>query len=181
METWKNVVGYEGLYEISNLGRVKSCARVVEDSRTGTKTLKEKLLTLTVDSAGYCKVTLQDQGRNQVWKVHRLVAEHFCEKYLGCDIVNHIDCNTQNNKSSNLEWTTPKGNTDHMHSLGRAYKAFGEENPACKLSEGDVLEILDLQKVMSHTAISKAYGVARQTVGKIINGKIRKQALDTII
>lgn len=172
MEIWVDVKGYESFYQVSDMGNVRSKDRTVACSRLGTKNLKSRPLKATVDSAGYCKVTLQDQGR-VVWKVHRLVAEHFIGKVEGKEIINHIDNDRTNNRVDNLEWCTPKENTSHMHAQGRNYSASGEDNPACKLTDTDVAEILALKGSQSQSQIAGLYGVSRQHVGKIHNGKIR--------
>lgn len=172
-EIWIDVKGYEPFYQVSNLGNVRSFDRTVACSRLGTKNLRSRPLKATVDSVGYCKVTLQDQGRNTVWKVHRLVAEHFIDKVEGKEIINHIDNDRTNNQVSNLEWCTPKENTSHMHKQGRNYSASGEENPACKLTDTQVVEILGLKGSCSQSQIAALFGISRQHVGKIHNGKIR--------
>lgn len=173
IETWIDVKGYESFYQVSNMGNVRSKDRTVACRRLGTKNLKGRTLTCTIDTVGYCKVTLQDQGRNKVWKVHRLVAEHFIDKVEGKEIINHIDNDRANNRVENLEWCTPKENTSHMHSQGRNYSAAGEDNPACKLTDAQVVEIKSLKGVQSQTQIALLYGVSRQHIGKIHNGKIR--------
>jgi hypothetical protein len=173
MEIWVDVKGYESFYQVSNMGNVRSKDRTVACKRLGTKNLRSRPLKATVDSVGYCKVTLQDQGRNVVWKVHRLVAEHFIDKVEGKGIINHIDNNRANNKVDNIEKCTPKENTSHMHSQGRNYSASGEDNPACKLSDSQIKEIMDLKGKLSQSKIAGMYGVSRQHIGKIHNGARR--------
>lgn len=172
-EKWVDVRGYESYYQVSDMGRVRSKDRTVACSRTGTRTLKGKLLTLNPDSAGYCKVKFQDQGRNEVWKVHRLVATHFLEKVDGKDYINHIDNNRSNNVVTNLEWCTPQENTQHMHVQGRNYAAFGADNASCKLSDEQVKQIRQMAPSHTQAHIASVFGIARQTVGQIISGKRR--------
>ena len=97
--------GYEGYYKISNHGRIKNRF--------------DKILKPANNSRGYLRIDLKINSRRKRFFIHRLVAEHFLEKKFGCNIVNHLDCNPQNNKSENLEWTTLKGNSEHMGRLGR--------------------------------------------------------------
>lgn len=99
MEIWKDIPGYEGKYQISNKGNVKS---LLSD-----KNIKP------FNCNGYLKITLYDNGRKKHKFVHRLVADAFCEKKDACNEVNHIDYNRQNNDSSNLEWITHQGNVRH--------------------------------------------------------------------
>lgn len=106
-EVWMPVSGYEGLYEVSNLGNVKSLK--------GTHKI---LRTKKHSKGGYLSVTLFANGNRKFYLVHRLVAYAFCEKPNGCDIVNHIDNNHANNNAINLEWVTQKQNFDHAVSVG---------------------------------------------------------------
>lgn len=116
-EIWKDIKGYEGYYQISNFGRVKSLPRIIK-SKNFFKT-KEKILKNQENSRGYFRVELKVNGKNQKFFIHRLVAEHFIYKPKDCNIVNHLDCNPHNNMVDNLEWTTMKGNTAYMQKLGR--------------------------------------------------------------
>ena len=107
-EEWIPVVGYEGLYMVSNLGRVKS----LNYKRTG----KEKILTPVTnkkDKQGYYRVPLSKNGEKKNVLVHILVAEAFIPNPLNLPEVNHIDENTLNNNVDNLEWCTKKENANH--------------------------------------------------------------------
>lgn len=107
-EIWKDIDGWEGLYQISNKGNVRSIARA-------------RLLKPQPNSSGYLRVELKMHGKSSRRFVHRLVAEHFVSnpKPNEYAIVNHIDSNPLNNSESNLEWTTPLGNTQHAKQKGR--------------------------------------------------------------
>lgn len=121
-EIWKDIKGYEGLYQVSNLGRVKSLDRVVEQKNNGsyTKTLyKGKILKNHSTPNGYLNVHLSKNGKAS-WKlIHRLVAETFLKKTPNKNIVNHLDNNPKNNKVYNLEWTDYKGNMQYASKQGR--------------------------------------------------------------
>ena len=171
-ESWVSVEGFENLYEVSNLGNVRSCARVVYDQRTGTRTKKEKLLKLTQDSPGYLRVTLyKGTHYKEVWKVHRLVAKHFCVKPVGCDVVNHIDNIKTNNASSNLEWTTALGNSQHMMAQGRKYFPSGDESTSAKITTEQAIEIIRLaSEKVSQRKIGEMFGISQQQVSKIVRG-----------
>lgn len=173
IESWVDVKGYESFYQVSDMGNVRSKDRTVACSRFGTRSLIGRPLKATVDFAGYCKVTLKDQGRNKVWKIHRLVAEHFINKVEGKEIINHIDNNRTNNRVENLEWCTHKENTAHMHSQGRNYSATGEANPACKLTDTQIDKIHNLKGKLSQPKIAAMFGVSRQHIGRIHNGTRR--------
>lgn len=170
-ERWMDVVGFEGLYRVSDHGSVLSCGRTVYDKRTGSRTKKPRLLKLTVDSAGYAKVTLYRGREKSVWKVHRLVATHFCEKAGGNDVVNHLDCDKLNNCWMNLEWTTIKGNNLHAQASGRQRPCIGEKSGTAKLTEEKVLAVLRMcEEKIPQTKIAKHFGISQQQVSKIKNG-----------
>lgn len=111
-EYWKPVVGYEGLYEVSNWGRVKSVKRLVKSPR-GYRTVCERILKPTKDSHGYLCVSLHKEGKMKFVKIHRLVAEAFLDNTDNLPCVNHKDENPLNNVVSNLEWCTYKYNNNY--------------------------------------------------------------------
>ena len=132
-EIWKPVVGYEGLYEVSNLGNVRSLDRVTSfisrtqegKEYTTTRTLKGKLMKQKVNQDGYKEIALCLDGKSKSYKVHRLVAEAFLDNPNNYPIINHKDENKQNNmvwvnknglidyKKSNLEWCTQQYNINY--------------------------------------------------------------------
>ena len=109
-EVWKDIEGYEGLYQVSNLGRVKSLDRTIAHKRFGQCKRKGVILK-QVERRGYLWVDLT--GKNKAVSVHRLVAEAFIPKLKGKNQVNHIDENRSNNRVDNLEWVTPYENMHH--------------------------------------------------------------------
>lgn len=119
-EEWKMIPGYEGLYEVSNMGRVRSLDRITTQINNGTicKTRYKGKVLKGREVCGYIRVHVSKDGCAEALLVHRLVAECFCEKPKGCNIVNHLDCNPQNNKADNLEWTTYSGNMQWASALG---------------------------------------------------------------
>lgn len=102
-EVWKDIIGYEGLYQISNLGQVKRDGRI----------LKQNL-----DGRGYLGLALSKNGKAKTNRIHKLVAWHFVGGFNEGLQVNHIDGNKQNNKSTNLEWVTHKENAIHAVNTG---------------------------------------------------------------
>lgn len=115
IETWKDIQGYEGIYQVSDGGRVKSLART---DRNGF-VRHEKILKPVQNKNGYMRVHLSKDMASEWVSVHRLVATAFLEKPEGCDIVNHKDNNPGNNRASNLEWTTYEGNMQWASAQGR--------------------------------------------------------------
>lgn len=109
-EVWKDIYGYEGLYQISNRGRVKSLDRVVETSKRYT--VRGRILKQG-HTGHYYFVNLAKNGTCENKYIHRMVAEAFIPNIDGCNFVNHIDENTKNNCVENLEWCTAKHNANH--------------------------------------------------------------------
>ena len=133
---WKAVPEYEGLYEVSDSGEVRSVDKMIKCANW--RIHKGQILKGTYNSKGYLRVQLTD--RNGIKKkcfVHRIVALAFCEKPEGCDVVNHLDCNTTNNRADNLEWTTLRGNSQYAARLGRLSKT---EEWKRKIIEGQKLK-----------------------------------------
>ena len=123
MEIWKSIKNFEGYYEVSNFGRVRSVDRKVNaDIKHNDKVIKHgKILKPNLKKDGYLTVDLCKDSIKKTQRVHRLVAEAFIPKVDGKEIVNHINCNTSDNRVSNLEWCTNKENTQYASSLGRMY------------------------------------------------------------
>lgn len=113
-EIWKDIKGYEGLYQVSNLGRVKSLKRILKHKTTygGIYTVKGKILKPKEDK-GYYRYSLSNNGKNKLFFAHRLVAEAFIPNPQHYLIVNHKDENPHNNKADNLEWCTIKYNVTY--------------------------------------------------------------------
>lgn len=114
-EVWKDVSGYEGFYQVSNLGRIK---RVEHVDKFG-HVFKERFLKITSYKRGYARVHLSKNGIAEWILVHRIVAKAFVPQIPGCDIVNHLDNDPSNNAANNLEWTTYKGNMQYAAMQGR--------------------------------------------------------------
>lgn len=125
-EIWKPVVGYEGFYEVSNIGRVRSLARIVECNDGRKRKIKDRILKGSSYSGGYSGVTLHKDGCTKTANIHRIVAEAFVPNPLEKEEVNHKDENPSNNHASNLEWVTHKENLNYGTRQERARKAIVE-------------------------------------------------------
>lgn len=118
-EVWKDIPGYQGYYQISNLGRVKSLQRTITHKPSkkfpnGRVVIyKERELIPSTDSSGYLFVQLYKSGVFKSKRIHRLVAETFLQNDKNCCQVNHKDENKHNNNVSNLEWCTAKYNINY--------------------------------------------------------------------
>jgi len=117
-EIWKDIEGYEGLYQVSNKGNVKSLDRVVR-SKNNSFAIKKGIYRKQYILFGYRKINLynSDSKKYKSYFVHRLVAFAFCSGYSEGLVVNHIDEDKLNNDCSNLEWVTQKKNINHGYSL----------------------------------------------------------------
>ena len=111
-EIWKDIIGYEGLYQISSFGNIKSFDRAVLGKGGKPRNIKGQDIKKRLNK-GYLVVGLNKDGINKLKLVSRLVAIHFIENKDNKPEVNHIDEDKQNNKIDNLEWVTPKENSNH--------------------------------------------------------------------
>lgn len=161
MEIWKDVVGYEGLYQVSNYGNVKRLphtTRFVQNNKERTTTRKGCDMKPLVRSHGYLAVQLWGKGGNKrgfkTFSIHRLVAEAFVPNPNGYKEVNHIDENKQNNRADNLEWCTHKQN---MKS-GTLPQRFSKRTPPT------IIEVLQYDKAGNLVGrYESAYDAERKT------------------
>ena len=110
-EVWKDIVGYEGLYQVSNLGNVKRLSGYRGNGKQYF--VKEHVRKQFANKDGYLRIVLSKNNKTKKFMVHRLVAEAFIPNPMNLPQVNHIDENMQNNCSINLEWVTQKENSNH--------------------------------------------------------------------
>lgn len=113
-EIWKDVIGYEGLYKVSNLGRVKSLARKVNNGR-GVYTRPEKILSQIRVTGGYVSVVLTKDSNSVLTLLHRIVASAFIPNDSCKRTVNHKNGIKTDNRASNLEWATDGENISHSY------------------------------------------------------------------
>ncbi len=117
-EVWKDVVDYEGFYQVSSLGRIKGCERIIKHPKGGNRILKEKFRSLANDTDGYKIVDLYKNGKGKIMKVHRLVSMAFIENPENKSQVNHINGIKYDNNVDNLEWSTSHENMQHAYTTG---------------------------------------------------------------
>jgi len=121
---WKPAPNFEGLYEVSDDGQIRSCDKMIKCANW--RLHKGQIIKGTFNSRGYRVVTLTDKdGKKGRYLLHRIIASAFCERRDGCDVVNHLDFNPANNRADNLEWTTAIGNMRYSAERGR-FKKTGE-------------------------------------------------------
>lgn len=158
-EIWKELPEYEGLYQISNYGRIKRIPR--NDQGLGNRTLA-KIRKYNFDKDGYCVVVLSKDGIKRVKKVHRLVLETFLPNSEQLPMVNHKDEDKTNNRLSNLEWCTAKYNCNYGTALERTAKKLTNRTD-CSIS----VLCFNLKGVMirEYPSISEV----KRTFGKNVN------------
>lgn len=140
-EVWKPVQGYEGIYEVSNLGRVRSLDRVAENRWGTTRPIPGTMRTIAVKREGYCFVNLFRKSKGQPMYVHRLVALAFLPNPDNLPQVNHKDGDKSNNALTNLEWCTGSDNCYHAIHEGIYQQARGESSAKAVFTEDQVREI----------------------------------------
>lgn len=138
-EEWRDIKGYEGFYEVSNLGRIRSS---YFKSEYGYKKIKR----LYKGSGGYYRVILNKHGKKKTFIVHRLVAIAFIPNPNNYPCVNHKDETRTNNNANNLEWCTYKYNTNYGHCLEkrktrRSCKSF--QKPVKQMKNGEVIKVYE--------------------------------------
>jgi hypothetical protein len=115
-EIWKDIDGYEGFYQVSNLGRVKSLERKVPLKNGKLRTYRERIKSQE-EEKGYMRVNLYKNGKLKKFLVHRLVATAFHGPNDESMEVNHINGDTKDNRAENLEWVTTKENAHHKSTV----------------------------------------------------------------
>ena len=161
-EIWENIEGFEGIYQVSNLGKVKSL-----------KFGKEKYLSITKSSIGYLNTKLQLNKKNKSFLVHRLVAETFIKNEFNKPCVNHINGIKTDNRIENLEWCTHKENTEH--SLKNDLRKTGCNHKQSKLSLKDIEYIRknykEKDKKNGGYKLAEMFGVSRNCISNVVKNK----------
>jgi DNA-directed RNA polymerase specialized sigma subunit len=176
MEIWKDIEGWQGMFKISNFGRVKSLERFNTLTRKGTtfkSFIEEKILRISTDKVGYKIISLESSLKQakKTYKIHRLVAIHFIQNPENKPMVNHKNGIKSDNRVENLEWSTSKENCVHAHENNLVDISKGENHYRSKLTERTVFEIkYGKFEGMSHSQIGKMFGIKRLQVLKIRNG-----------
>lgn len=169
-EQWKDVVGYENIYQVSDLGRLKSM--------NFNHTKKQGIMKQSVDNRGHIRPTLKTKCVQRRMKLHRLIAIAFIPNPENKPQVNHIgkysdgrEGNKLDNRVVSLIWSTVSENILHAFKEGLMYSKKGEENFLSKLTNKEVLEIRAIGKtdLIKNTAIK--YNVDRKTIYNILNNK----------
>ena len=168
-EEWRPVKGFEGLYEVSNLGRIKSLSYTKNNGRMyRPRNYKEKIIKTYVDAFGYVYVMLAKKGEKQKHgKIHRLVAEAFITNENNLPMVNHKDENKQNNSVNNLEWCTAQYNLNY----GNRSKKYSKRIEMIDIKTNKVIKCFESireaedKTSINHSHISSVCHNNRKTAG----------------
>lgn len=171
-EIWKDIKGYEGIYQISNLGMVKSLYREIKTVNS-QYFYKEKFLKTTPNNMGYHVVRLTLNNKTKSYSIHRLLAIHFIENIDNKPQVNHINGIKVDNRLENLEWCTISENRQHAYDTGLQKPKQGNRNGRSKLTENQVLEIIKRLEIGdSCVLIASFYNVTAENISQIKQRKI---------
>ncbi len=184
-ELWKDIFGYEGYYQISTHGRVRSLPRKIQRLHKGKmllQPLRERIMQSLPKNSGkyrYPTVCLRKNGKSKWMYVHRLVAESFIPNPEGKEDVNHIDRDVTNSRLENLEWATTSENLKHSAANGVIFNPNprkGSQVPYAKLTEAIVIEIRGQYASGKYTQrqLAAIHGVTQPLIGYIVNRKIWK-------
>ena len=186
MEIWKDIEGYEGCYQVSNEGNLRSLDRVVKGKNKINKTLKGRSLKSTVTAYGYKAVVFRKNGKKENFRTHRLVAQSFLNNVEKKPLINHIDGDKTNNVVSNLEWCTDSENMKHAFATGLKEPSNpnkngltqGSKHHNSKLVEKEVMFIRKNAKKSGgkfyNVELARGFNVSKVSIGLIVDGKTWK-------
>lgn len=164
IEIWRNIEGYDGDYQVSNFGRVRSFYK-------GGRILKPSF-----SSCGYLHVDLCRGDKPKTCMIHRLVAQAFVDNPDGKPQVNHINGIKTDNRVENLEWVTPSENSRHAVATGLQSALQGEDSPNAKLTNEQVRYVRENPDNLSGRELARRFNVNPQTISLIQRGKIYQNA-----
>ena len=175
MEIWREVKGFEGLYEVSNRGRIKSLPRLDSMNRK----VRERIMATTYDWQGYEHVKLNKDGKSYTKYVHRLVAEAFIPNPMKKETVNHKDEIKAHNYVENLEWMTMKENANYgtrniravahkdYFEISRKISSSAHKKAVVQLKDGEVIK-----RWNSITSASKGLGVSLRAIQNVLRNEM---------
>ena len=180
-EIWKDIIGYNGLYQVSNFGRVKSLSRRTSDGRN----IKEKIISTKNSKGWYLTFKAANDRVYKTLSIHKLVAVHFIPNIKNKPEINHIDGNKQNNFVENLEWVTPSENMEHAVKLKPSFlKEMKRKNQFIKPKRVQQIDFDGnfIAEYANSVIASNLTGICSRNILQVANktefsnGKIRKQA-----
>ena len=167
-EIWKQIAGYEELYEISSFGNVRSLDRVVPHTTKRQKRCAGKTISHDINWAGYHRVTLFKEHKRTRYAVHRLVAEAFVPNINNLPQINHKDENPHNNCASNLEWCDNKYNINYGTRTERASSHL--RKPVLQLDMNGAV----VGRYISQNEAERQTGILQSCISRVCLGGARQ-------
>jgi DNA-binding transcriptional regulator YiaG len=168
-EIWKDIPEYEGIYQVSNLGNLKSYDRIVFFNKV--KALRKgKILSLRQNKDGYLYTNISVDKKRKTIKPHRIVAKVFIQNIEKKTCVNHINGIKNDNRVENLEWVTHSENTKHAVKIGLKKGKRNGTSHFCKLDKKQVEEIRNiyLKGNISQLNLAKLFNISQSQVSRIL-------------
>ena len=177
-EIWKDIEGFEGAYQISNLGNLKSLARLVKNGR-GVRRVSERILTPVIGTCGYYQYPLKQGEKHKTILIHIEVAKAFIDNPYSYSEVNHKDENRLNNNVNNLEWCTRQYNNTYLDRKQREIETLRNTHPSRKgvkqytkngelIKEYQSLQEAERETKVNHCNISDCLNGKRKSAGGFI-------------
>jgi len=170
-EVWKDIPGYEGIYQASNQGRIRSIDRFITNRYKQLQPRKGAMMSVSLHRQGYGRVLLTKDRKSKTVFIHRLIALTFIPNPQEKKEVNHKNGIKMDNTVDNLEWCTPSENVKHAHRTGLLTTIMGEKHYKSKLSEEDVKKIRH-DYAMGHTShkkLAKEYNLNQKSIWAILH------------
>lgn len=170
-EEWRDIKGYEGYYQVSNLGKVRSVDRITKANQSGVRFVKGKVIkSHTTTTSKYQYVDLRKNGKRKHFSVHRLVAQAFVPNPDNFPQVNHINENIYDNRSENLEWCTQKYNNNYGSHSKKQQEARTSVK-TCVVQMNDKKEILGIY--CSQWEATRKTGTRQSSISSVLSGRAK--------
>jgi len=179
VENWKDIEGYKSIYQVSNLGRVKSLDRYVQEKTGKAYFLNGKIL--SPKGKRYLRVSLSAKSKIEQVEIHRLVAKAFINNIDSKPQVNHKDGNRYNNNVNNLEWCTAKENVRHSNETGLAKYPKGDKRSNVKIPDLDIKLIRFLKGKLSNEDLAYFFNTTKNYINSILGNRRRILAVQSLI
>lgn len=175
IEIWKDIKGFEGYYQISNLGNIKGLDRKVKSkrSKSGFRIVKSKLISTHINKYGYVSVRLRKEGKTKAFTIHRLVAIAFIPNPNNYPSINHIDENKLNNNVQNLEWCTVKYNNLYNNRQNKINIKLQLTNKNSKAVLQYTLDGKFLKEFISIRDAARKTGISRSVIKNCCSGILK--------